>query len=86
MMEGIFTTGFASAAAFMLIPLLIALLAYKVWSHRRQTPSLQYSSLSLVKGLQSSYRSVLVYLPLGLKFAALLFVVVALARPQKADE
>ncbi len=85
-LTGFFSAGFATSIAFLLLPLLVALLFYKIWSRRRQTPSLQYSSLSLIKGLQGSFRSVLVYLPLGLKFLSLVFVVIALARPQKADE
>jgi Ca-activated chloride channel family protein len=85
-MMDLFSTGFATTSAFLLLPLLVGLLFYKYWARRRQTPSLQYSSLSLIKGMQGSMRSVLAYLPLGLKFFALVFVVVALARPQKADE
>ena len=77
---------FDSYWAFLLLPLLIALLFFRLWSRRRQTPTLQYSSLSLLKGLTGSLRSRFSYLPLVLKTVGLIFCVIALARPQKSDE
>ena len=63
--------------ALFLIPLLLVI-------HRRwgRPATLQYSDVRLVHGLPRSARLRLRWLPLALRFAALAFLIVAIARPQ----
>lgn len=76
---------FASPEAFFLLIPLGLLLLWSWWSERQKRPSLQYSSLKLFESLQPTLRVRLMFLPQFLKAAALALVIVALARPQKAD-
>jgi Ca-activated chloride channel family protein len=80
---------FQSPACFWLfVPLVIVGFLY-FWMRKKKRASLQYSSLSHLKlHIQksgSTLRSQFLYLPFFLKFVALAFVVLALARPQTAD-
>lgn len=77
---------FQSSWAFLFIPILLAICAWTIWNRRKKTPAIQFSSVRILKGLSRSPKSTLSYLPLALKVAGLIFVTVALARPQKADE
>lgn len=80
------TSLFASSWVFILLVPVLAAFAYKIWARRKQTPTLQFSSLALLKNVGSSARSALAYLPLALRGVAFIFFIVALARPQKSDE
>jgi len=67
---------------------LIPLLAVLVWNflHRkRKIPSLQFSSLKLIKSIPPSMRTRLMIVPSLLKAAALVLAIIALARPQEAN-
>jgi Ca-activated chloride channel homolog len=71
--------------AFLFIIPVVAALAYRYWASRKKTPSVQFSSVSLVTKLPRSLRSLLSPLPLALKGLALIFLIIALARPQEAN-
>jgi Ca-activated chloride channel family protein len=71
-------------AFFLLIPLFV-LGAYLIWRRSQRTPSLQFSQIQVFKKITASYRAKLWWLPEALKFLALVFVIVALARPQSSD-
>lgn len=66
----------------LLIPLLLFFCVYKFYYSKKQTPSIQYSSLKTLKAIPLSLRVYLSYLPLFLKLLALILVVIALMRPQ----
>lgn len=63
-------------ALLLIVPLLLWL-----W-HRRGGSGLRYSSADVVRNVPSSRRSRLTWIPTALRLAALVCVVVALARPQ----
>lgn len=71
--------------AFLFIIPVLAVLAYRFFASRKKTPSLQFSSVSLFKNVPRSLRGYLSPLPMVLKGVALLFLIIALARPQEAD-
>ena len=67
-----------------LIPVLaVALYVWFFW--RKKRASMQFSQLSVFKSSAKGWRAYLVKGPLLLKFLALVFVVVSLARPQESD-
>lgn len=71
--------------AFALLPLLLVAVAYHYWLSRKKTPTVQYSSLALVRDLPKPWRVRMIALPLLLAAAGLALMIVALARPQRAD-
>ncbi len=71
--------------AFLLIPFVVALVAWAYWRSRKRSPTVQYSSLSLLKGIPRPLRTQLMWLPTLVMLGALVLIVVALARPQRAD-
>lgn len=73
-----------SAPAFLLLIPLIGAVVWMIWRSKRR-PTLQFSSLGFMKDMQSTLRAQLRWLPMALYLASLALVVVALARPQKAD-
>ena len=76
---------FASNTAFLLLIPLFAIAAY-VWIQRKKlVGSLQYSSLKLFTSLKASIRAKLSFLPLLIRVGAIVFMIVALARPQTAN-
>lgn len=75
----------ASASAFFLLIPLALLVAWRIWSDRSQRPTLQFSSLGMIKRLNPGWRSRLRWLPGALIVASLVLAIVALARPQRAD-
>lgn len=71
-------------AFWLLLPLALVL-AWTLWSRRRKTPTLQIGSVQILRTLRPSIKARLMSLPLILKFLGLIFVIVALARPQTAN-
>jgi Ca-activated chloride channel family protein len=70
------------------LALLPAFLLLAVWAYRqsrKKTPSVQYSSLQLVKSLNRGWRTRLIWLPAAVLFVGIGLLIVALARPQRAD-
>lgn len=70
------------------LALLVPLLAILVWNflnRKRKVPSLQFSSLKLIKSIPQGPRTRLMMLPSLLKAIALVLAIVALARPQEAN-
>ncbi|MDX9730139.1 MAG: VWA domain-containing protein [Bdellovibrionales bacterium] len=74
-----------SAWALFLIPGILALLAWSYWRSRKRAPTVQYSSLQFLKALSRPLRTRLLWLPAAVAAIALSLIVVALARPQRAD-
>ncbi|MCB0365373.1 MAG: VWA domain-containing protein [Bdellovibrionaceae bacterium] len=75
----------ASLWAFWLLIPFVGLLLWKLANRRKQRPSIQFSSVALLKQAGQTIRSRLVVIPFLLKVAGLILVIVALARPQRAD-
>lgn len=71
--------------AFAIIPVVVALGAWAYWRSRNRAATVQFSSLSLFKGLPKPLRTKLLWLPPALWVVALMLIVAALARPQRAD-
>ena len=72
------------AAWFLILPVLAAYLL-RAFRAKKSRAALQYSSLKLFKHVSPGLRARLAFLPSLLKFAALVCVIAALARPQEAD-
>ena len=75
-----------SSWAFLLLVPLVLFALLLLFVKRQKRPTVQFSSLSLLKKMQPGLRARLAFLPMALKFIALVLAIVALARPQKADE
>ncbi len=71
--------------AFALIPVAVALVAWAYWRSRKKSPTVQYSSLTLLKGIPRPWRTRMMWLPTIVMLGALILIVTALARPQRAD-
>src|SRR5438105_4028061 len=69
---------------FLLIPTLMVLL-WRFASRKKSNPTLQFSNLQNLLKVPASLRVRLLDLPWFLKSISLLLIVVALARPQTAD-
>jgi Ca-activated chloride channel family protein len=76
---------FASPQAFLLLIPLVLIFVWSWWREKKKRPSIQYSSLQSFRGLSPGPRVRMMKIPDFLKFFSLVFVVIALARPQKAD-
>ena len=71
--------------AFGLVPVVVALVAWAYWRSRKRAPTVQYSSLALLKGIPRPLRTQLMWLPTFVMLTSLVLIVIALARPQRAD-
>lgn len=78
-------TVFHSLWAFAFLLILAVVAAINFLFRKKRTPSLVFSSLALFKNTPKTLRARLFGLPTILKFIAIIFMIVALARPQKAD-
>ena len=63
----------------LLIPLLIT---WYVWKGRKKQAAINYSSLKMFEKIPATLRERLRYLPFALRMLALIFLIIALARPQ----
>jgi Ca-activated chloride channel family protein len=75
----------ATTSAFLLLLPLVAILALRLWNEKKARPTLTFSSLQFVKALRPTLRTRLKWLPILFYVASLVLVVMALARPQRAD-
>jgi Ca-activated chloride channel family protein len=71
--------------AFSLFVPLILAVAWWAWQRRQITPSLQFSSIQLLRQVATTWRARLSFLPMLLKIAAIALMIMAMARPQRAD-
>jgi Ca-activated chloride channel family protein len=63
----------------IIIPLLIA---WYIWQGRKKQASIKYSSLKIFSSIPSTLKERLRHLPFALRSIALIFLIIALARPQ----
>jgi len=71
--------------SLILILPLLAILAWNYLHRKRKVPSLQFSSLKIIKSIPPTARTRLMVVPTLLKAIALFLAILALARPQSAD-
>lgn len=76
---------FHSSAAFWLILPLVFLLVWTLWRKKKKTPTLQFGSIEVLKTVTPSVRTRLMHLPLLMKALAIVFAIIALARPQEMN-
>ncbi len=72
-------------ALFVLIPLAL-LVAWIFWQKKQRTPTIQFSQVAAFRQVTPSLKTYFLWLPLVLKVLALIFAIIALARPQRVDE
>lgn len=72
------------AAYWFLLPLVLVL-AWTLWNKKKKTPTLQFGSIQVLKTITPSVRTRLLNLPLFLKALAVVFAIMALARPQEMN-
>ena len=75
-------THWQSPFAFALVPVIFAVMAYRLWHRRDKDASLQFSRLKELMMVPPGFTARLVELPNILKIGALGLAVMALARPQ----
>ena len=63
----------------LLIPLLIT---WYVWKGRKKQAAINYSSLKMFEKIPATFRERLRHLPFALRMLALIFLIIALSRPQ----
>ncbi|MDZ4083614.1 MAG: VWA domain-containing protein [Bdellovibrionales bacterium] len=71
--------------AFALLPLVLLLVGWAYRLSRKKSATVQYSSLSILKGLPRPLRTRLLWLPMAVFLVAMTLLVIGLARPQRAD-
>ncbi|MBC7372252.1 MAG: VWA domain-containing protein, partial [Bdellovibrionaceae bacterium] len=71
-------------ALLLFIPL-IAVIVWNYLNRKKKVPSLQFSSLKVIKTLPPSARTRMMLLVPALKTAAIVLAILALARPQEAN-
>jgi len=71
-------------ALWLILPLAVVV-AWTLWQKKNKIPTLQFSSVQLFKGIAPSLKTRLLHLPLILKVLAVIFAILALARPQQAN-
>ncbi len=75
-----------SSWAFISLLALAVVLGWTWWQRAELWGFVRYSSFSSLRDLSSTWRVKLKWLPTAIKSVALIFLIMALARPQKADE
>ncbi|MCB0422826.1 MAG: VWA domain-containing protein [Bdellovibrionales bacterium] len=75
----------ASEWAFLLFVPLLLLVSWLFWNRRQRTPVVRFGAVQHFKKMAKPLRAKLAVLPILLKLLGLSLVIVALARPQKAN-
>ncbi len=71
--------------AFALIPVFVLLGAWAYYQSRKKSPTVQYSSLQVIKGLGRGWRTRVLWLPAVVLLFGVGLLILGLARPQRAD-
>lgn len=71
--------------AFALIPIALLVVAVRLWRSRQAHATLRFSGLQYIRGVHRGIRASLIELPRLLKLLSIIFLVVAIARPQQAN-
>ena len=76
---------FANPLYFLLLLLLIPMIGWYIWKLRKSQASLQISSSQGFEKVPVSYKVYMRHLPFVLRVLCLIFLIIALARPQSTD-
>lgn len=76
---------FANPEAFFLLMAVVVLFAWQKIRERKNRPTVQFSSTAIFQKLRPSLRARLMIVPDLLKLICFVFLITALARPQRAD-
>lgn len=76
---------FNSPYLFLLIFIILLVAVFLFKRGKKKNATMQWSSIAWAKTLSSSWRAKIAEAPTVLKLLSLIFIVIALARPQKAD-
>ncbi|MDR0412463.1 MAG: VWA domain-containing protein [Dysgonamonadaceae bacterium] len=76
---------FANPLCFLLLLLLLPMIGWYLWKHRQMQASLRLSSSEGFLKAPKTYRIYARHLPFVLRIAALIFLIIALARPQSTN-
>jgi Ca-activated chloride channel family protein len=76
---------FANPLYFLLLLLLIPMIGWYIWKQRQAQASLRLSSSEGFQKAPKTYKLYLRHLPFVLRIAAIVFLIVALARPQTTN-
>lgn len=79
-------TSFKTHTAFFLLLPLALIVVWYFLNRKNKRPSIQFSKIEVFKQANPSLRAQLVELPRILKVIAIILAIIALARPQRADE
>lgn len=63
----------------LIIPILIS---WYLWKGRKKQAAISYSSLKMFEKIPTTFRERLIHLPFAIRMIALIFLIIALARPQ----
>jgi len=77
---------FANPLYFLLLLLLIPMIGWYIWKLRKSQASIQLSSIEGFNKAPKTLRIYLRHLPFVLRIGALIFIVIALARPQTTNK
>lgn len=77
---------FAYPAVLYLLALIPALVIYRLFYQERFSPSLKFSNIKLLSGINKGFRTKIRMLPFVLRMAGLSLIIIALARPQNIRE
>jgi Ca-activated chloride channel family protein len=76
---------FANPLYFLLLLLLIPMIGWYIWKHRQRQASLRLSSSEGFQKAPNTYKIYVRHLPFILRMTALVFLIIALARPQSTN-
>jgi Ca-activated chloride channel family protein len=76
---------FANPLYFLLLLLLIPMIGWYIWKHRQTQASLRLSSSEGFQKAPNTYKIYIRHLPFILRMTALVFLIIALARPQSTN-
>ncbi|MDR0681989.1 MAG: VWA domain-containing protein [Dysgonamonadaceae bacterium] len=76
---------FANPLYFLLLLLLIPMIGWYIWKHRQTQASLRLPSSEGFQKAPNTYKIYIRHLPFVLRMTALVFLIIALARPQSTN-
>lgn len=79
------TIDFARPGYFYLLIILVPIIAWYIFTLKRNVPTLRISSVNSVRAFAPSYKRILRHVLFGLRIIALAALIVALARPQSTN-
>jgi Ca-activated chloride channel family protein len=79
------TLDFARPGYFYLLIIIIPIVAWYIFTHKKSVPTLKISSINSVKGLDPSYKNIFRHVLFAFRILVLAALIIALARPQSTN-